>query len=377
MILAACGADGPSGPTDPPPGDPPTTSPLVAVSDGHLFETLDVRNRQTCAVTVDGDAYCWGETFGGHLGDGATAYSRSPVLVAGGHRFSKVSVGFRGHACGLTTDGDAYCWGFNEGGQLGDGTTTDSAIPVMVSGGHRWLGVSAGGFQSCGVTMEGLAHCWGQSPDLERGDTAGGIRSTPVHVRPEHEFSSISAGQGYTCGVTTLGDGYCWGRNYSGELGNGERRFPTSFPPMLVLGGLTFADIQTGGGYYSCGVTVEGAGYCWGWNEYGGLGDGSTTDRLVPNPVSGSHRFSRVSPGYSHTCGVTVDGEAYCWGLNEEGKLGVGPNAPTSSLVPTLVSGGYRFLSVSAGFMHGCGVAVAGDAYCWGDTTYRQPGLGF
>jgi len=163
--------------------------------------------------------------------------------------------------------------------------------------------------------------------------------------------------------VTTSGAAYCWGSNAFGQLGDGtttQRLVPTP-----VAGGLTFTAVSAGW-WHTCGITTSGAAYCWGNNGF--LGDGTNTGRLVPTPVAGGLTFTTLSAGPGETCGVTTSGAAYCWGYNAFGQLGDGTTA--NRLIPTPVAGGLTFTAVSAGVEvetgHACGVTPGGAAYCWG-----------
>ena len=275
------------------------------------------------------------------------------------------------HTRALSITGDAYCWGFNDFGQLGDGSTTGSLTPVLVSGGIRFSSISTRGSHTCGVTSVGDVYCWGENFRGQLGDGTTVNRLTPVLVSGGLSFASVSAAFSETCGVTTGGDAYCWGNNWSGQLGDGTTI--NRLTPVPVAGGLTFASLSTEG--HTCGVTAAGDTYCWGDNRGGKLGDGTTTDRLTPVRVAGGLSSASLSTGFWHTCGVTAAGDAYCWGNNGDGQLGDGTtiNRPT----PVLVSGGLSFASVSAGGSVTCGVTTARDAYCWGWNSvprcYRRP----
>jgi alpha-tubulin suppressor-like RCC1 family protein len=148
-----------------------------------------------------------------------------------------------------------------------------------------------------------------------------------------------------------------------------------------VSGGLTF-DSLTAGYKHTCALTAAGAAYCWGDNTYGQLGNGTTTRSLVPVAVSGGITFAALSAGFYHTCGVATTGEAYCWGRNTPNSLQesvggqIGDGTTTSRNVPTAVSGGLVFQSISAGEVSTCGVTTAHLAYCWGDNEYGQLGTG-
>jgi len=178
---------------------------------------------------ASGAAYCWG----GALGNGGT-FNETPVAVAGGLAFGTVSVGYSS-ACGVTTTATAYCWGQNSSGELGNGATGNSATPVAVAGGLAFASISAGYLFACGVTTPGAAYCWGRNYYGEGGNgTATLYSATPVPVAGGLAFATISAGYSSACGLTTVGTAYCWGANDHGELGNGTTT--SSGVPVKVAG---------------------------------------------------------------------------------------------------------------------------------------------
>src|SRR5207253_560701 len=250
--------------------------------------TLDAGDYHSCALRASGVAYCWGDNGNGQLGDGTTTQRLVPTPVAGSLTFSSLSAGGALETCGVTPAGAAYCWGNNAYGQLGDGTTTERLVPTAVAGGLTFASVTAGDFFTCAVTTSGAAYCWGAGGYIGDGTTTQ--RLVPTSVAGGLTFASVNAAAGtgftntaYSCGVTTSGDAYCWGYNTFGTLGDGTTT--QRLVPNTVAGGLTFADVRAGGNH-TCGVTTRGAAYCWGLNGNGELGDGTTTERLVPMPVS-------------------------------------------------------------------------------------------
>jgi alpha-tubulin suppressor-like RCC1 family protein len=303
--------------------------------------------------------------------------------VSGGLPFAAVSASTSagGHTCGVTPAGSAYCWGPNSKGELGNGTTTDSPVPVAVSGGRSFASVSAGGGHTCGVTRAGAAYCWGWNGYGQLGDSTTTDSPVPVAVLGGLTFDSVSAGPYYTCGVTRAGAGYCWGWNNFAQLGIGNytgpqicSALPCSTTPVAVSGGLTFASVSPGY-WHTCGVTRAGEAYCWGINNVGQLGnDTATAYSTTPLVVSGGLVFAAVSTSPLHrACGVTPAGAAYCWGWNKDAQLGIGTTTGPQtcrtvacSMTPVAVSGGLTFAAVSAGSGHTCGVTPAGVAYCWG-----------
>ncbi|MHC4235214.1 MAG: RCC1 domain-containing protein, partial [Planctomycetota bacterium] len=307
-------------------------------------EIVSVQNTGACTVDASGTAYCWGRNWHGKLGDGTTTNSSSPVAVLGGHTWRSVEVGGR-HTCGVTTDNDAYCWGWNGMGQLGDGSTADQLTPVPVTGGHKFQSVSAAGQHTCGLTQDGDAYCWGWNGNGQLGDgTTTYYSVTPVAVIGGHTFQSLHAQHRTACAITTDGTAFCWGDNRQGQLGvgyasNGERT------PVAVTGGHRFRSLNNEW-MATCGTTTSGDGYCWGRNRGGQLGAGYMSD-YQPTPVAviGGHTFQYVSAGSNYgesSCGLTTDGAVFCWGGNYHGQLGRGFTS-SYELTPAAVIGGHTF----------------------------------
>jgi alpha-tubulin suppressor-like RCC1 family protein len=325
----------------------------VGVVGGLAFSSLSLGTAHSCGLTARGAAYCWGNNFYGQLGDGSTTSSSVPVAVTAGPSFVSLSAGSV-HTCGLTAAGAAYCWGANHSGQLGaaNSETCDSSPcstqPVPVSGGLTFSMVSAGGeHHTCGVTIAGAAYCWGSNLVGQLGDGTTTSSPVPVAVSGQLTFSSLSVGGIRSCGLITSGAAYCWGNNFYGQLGDGSTN--SSSVPMAVSGGLTFFAVSAGGQRHACGLTTSGAAYCWGWNVSGQLGTGSNTgpeECLLPESglttpcskrpvaVTGGLTFRDVSVGRVHSCGTTVARVVYCWGSG----AAVG-NGSTGSNLPVKVAG--------------------------------------
>jgi alpha-tubulin suppressor-like RCC1 family protein len=314
----------------------------VAVAGGLRFRQLSAGAYHTCGVTTDYRAYCWGASESGLLGIGPTTgpetcignesvspCSIRPVAVLGGRAFKQVSAGI-GHTCAVTTTNQAFCWGWNGYGQLGDRTTTTRLTPVAVAGGIRFRQVDAGVYHTCGVTTANVAFCWGGNASGQIGDsTQVARRLRPARVAGGRAFKQVSAGGGHTCAVTTTNQAYCWGDGLEGQLGTGNVN--PRFWPRRVVGTVSF-DRVTAGKQHTCGEATDNRAYCWGDNYYGALGDGTPTTRLTPVAVAGGLFFSQLSAGEGHTCGRTPAAVAYCWGSGKYGEVGDGTwgsNHPT------------------------------------------------
>ena len=320
---------------------PTGVTSFVHMSAG-LGEPVFGGGQATCALTSAGTAYCWGSNNHGQLGDGTTDESHTPVMVtlpAGVSGFTYVAVGAE-HACGLTSTGATYCWGNNASGQLGNGSPGDSPTPVAVTlpaGVSGFAKITAGGSHTCALTATGAAYCWGDDAQGQLGNGPGGSSDTPVAVNLPagvSGFAKLTAGGFHTCGLTATGEGYCWGDDSIFQLGNGPAG--SSDAPMAIelpTGVSGFTELAAGG-FHSCGVASTGTTYCWGV-----VVDG---DALVAiDQPAGVSSFTRLAAGIDHTCGLTSAGAGYCWGFGYAGQLGNSSTADSSTPVP--VSGGMVF----------------------------------
>lgn len=347
------------------------------LADG-LADNLTLSYGTTCYLTLQGEAYCWGLSDLGH-GDGnsfgSTGSSSRPVRMAGGLRFVSIDYGFQ-HGCALTESGEAYCWGTNSLGEIGDGTRTRRNMPTAVAGGLRFKQITVGTRFACGLVPTGEAYCWGDNQAGQLGSGGGGDATMPTPVGGNLRFDSIVAGRVDICGLAS-GVMYCWG---VAMVGTGQPQVST---PTMQNTSTRFATLSLGANT-RCGVTADGAGYCWSADSLnlGQLGSGTTIPSADPVAISGGHVFRNVvaagGANAAHACGITIDATAYCWGTNRFGQLGassgsttcsaplaaVGPTA--CSTIPIAVAGGHRFVSLGLGMENSCGLTEDGLVYCWG-----------
>jgi alpha-tubulin suppressor-like RCC1 family protein len=317
------------------------------VAGGLSFASVSVGWSFTCGVTPGGAAYCWGANDVGSVGNGTadTLLHASPVPVTGGLTFAAVSAGVA-FACGVTTTGAAYCWGANYFGQLGNGAsdTIPHATPVAVAGGLTFAAVSAGQFHACGLTSGGAAYCWGLNQMGAVGN--GAVLDAPVSVTNPSPvigggtFTSVAAGWFGTCALSPGGAAWCWGYGGNGELG--VESPDVSGAPVPVSGGVAFSSVSQGEAL-TCGVATDHVAWCWGASALvgkiapnktcGNSPGGEVCASKEPEPVDGDFAFASVSVGGGYACGLTTDGAAWCWGENGSGQLGDG----TTSYRPTPV----------------------------------------
>ena len=370
---------------------------------------------QTCGI-INQETWCWGTGANGRLGNGSTASSTVPVKVSrqagmlSGKVDTNISVG-AAFACSVA-DNKAYCWGYNVYGQLGNGLTADTSVPVAVSTAtgmtEQIKQVITGGEHACAVTIGGDVWCWGRN---NYGQIGNGLINTTLYTQPVRvtglgQASGIPVSQiaasiwsSHTCAIGLSSAGpkvYCWGRNDQGQVGNGtysHQPSPAAVYDDSGLAGRTVTDIftsssQTQGLNGSSCAVASGRFYCWGNNSYGILGNGTTNTSNIPVAVITSGALSgktalEVNMGINHACGTARDSSfniaVYCWGYNNEGQLG--NNTYSNSTVPVAVyvgSGGLLGKKISAlkgGGNRGCVIADQ-TTLCWGYNYAGQLGDG-
>ena len=347
------------------------------------FSQITIGYGHTCALTNEGKAYCWGLNNHGQLGNNSTTNSRIPVAVqmpAGVARFQSIAAG-HSHTCALTNEGKAYCWGWGGSGQLGNNSTTNSRIPVAVQmpAGVSFKSIAAGYYHTCAFTTTGQAYCWGRGGSGQLGNNSTTNSSIPVAVQMPAgvaRFQSITAGGEYTCALTNEGKAYCWGQGSNGQLGNNSTT-NSSIPVAVQMpaGVARFQSIAIGYAH-TCALTNEGKAYCWGWNYRGQLGNNSTTNSSTPVAVQmpAGVSFQSIAVGIGHTCALTNEGKAYCWGLNQYGQLGNNSTTNSSTPVAVQMPAGVSFQSIAAVYHHACALTNEGKTYCWGLNEYGQLG---
>lgn len=362
IALAACG-DGGGGPG---PGPDPGNQPLVG--------GLRAGANTTCAsIEGDGTVFCWGANEFGQVGDGTTTDRRRPTEIAGAPLFTPPFPG--DHVCSPDSNG-LYCWGRNLSGEVGIGTTGAARTPTLVSGGLVFHQVAVGDDFTCGQASSGVMYCWGANDVGQLGTGTPGGSSVPVAVAGDPQFRVLAAGGRTACGINATNELLCWGNGEDGELGNGQFGV-TAATPSPVGGSLQFIDVAIGanaaGQATVCGATMD-ATYCWGKNSNGEIGDGTRDRKSVPTVVTRVPGGSQVAPGGSHTCARVPSAAVVCWGKG--GRLGTGSAAP--SLTPAAVAGDLVFAAIWSGRDHTCGRSddEPSRAYCWGDNTRGQLGDG-
>lgn len=271
-------------------GDNSTTArnnPVAVQQGGTAFVRIAAGSGSTCAQTAAGQTWCWGFNGFGQLGDGAMPVDRHvPVAVQQrGMAYLDLTAGSN-QVCGRESPRLVFCWGGNEVGQIGDDSYVHRPTPVRVrQGSERYVQMSGGAFLTCALSNTGQAYCWGFNDSGQLGDGTDTSRRTPVAVQQGgNAYVQVSAGGFYACGLTAAGQAYCWGHGTSGQMGDNSVT-NRSTPVAVQQEGSAYVEIGTGF-RHACGRTAAGRLYCWGDNTVGQLGNqGVFGSHPLPAPV--------------------------------------------------------------------------------------------
>ncbi len=336
---------------------------------------------------ADGEVWCWGDT-NAELGfiDADANYRNTPAKVLGIENAVQISAG-SDHTCAVTENGEVWCWGAGDDGQLGDGEeyggsaeSTGTRSPVKVLDIENAVQVAVTSTRTCALLANSHVYCWGWGEYGQLGDGENLYEAnTPVRVQGINAVTQISAGSGHTCGTLIGGEVYCWGYGDDGELGDGEEYetifsddtlvFESPNKPVRVIG-INNAIHIAAGLDHTCAVTENGEVWCWGAGHSGQLGDGEEygDSSNVPVKTINIDTAVNVAAGRWHTCAVTDNGEVWCWGAGHSGQLGdgeeYGDNQATGTPVKALNID--NALEVTVGESHTCAVTEGAEVWCWG-----------
>ena len=368
---------------------------VIEVSSAVTYQKVVLGAAFGCGLTTTSMVYCWGGSGLGELGDGGGANDlaikipvRALVPNSPSDPIIDVEAG-AAHACALTQSGATYCWGSNNRGQVGVGSSATTIPTPTVVTGKTYGQISLGANHTCAIEgvppLAGANYldCWGDNTVGEFGNNlpTGTAQTSPVITY--QNFVAVSAGNNYTCGITNLSVSanlYCAGANNFGQLGNGYSGSPYStFQPSQVLtpagGPATVSSVSAGNGT-TCAVDNAGNGYCWGDNTLGEVGnDGVGTPILTPTLLPNT--WTSISTGVNSVCGIASNAD-YCWGYNNYGQIGIGTMGNTIVTVPTAVIGSgalFTEFTVGATSQSACYI-TSGAVQCFGYDSNSQLGDG-
>ena len=324
------------------------------------FAAVSAGGTSACALVVDGPTLCWGDNRRGQLGNGTTTSTPHPTPLVLSPDLSAVGVSIT--SCGLDEDGAALCWGDNVWGQTGTDFPGEDFLtaPQGVLGVPPLDTIAVSQHGACGIDRTGVARCWGTMAGVGfEGEVVRSLAMTPLAgcailatgalachhdwwmpdtaLPPVHAFAGSEQ---FRCVLDVAGTPLCWGYLTVPEYPRLPQQSFESASAVEIHGARRFTALVAGA-QHACGLNPNGFAYCWGMNDVGQLGDGTTEPGVrdglpAPRPVAGYRSFISIAAGDFFTCGLTPGGEIYCWGDNTHGQLG--DSSPAFSTVPLLVS---------------------------------------
>lgn len=331
----------------------------------------------TCALHEDSTISCWGSNEEGQLAmDDSSASSATPVSVEGIGDASAMAAGFL-HSCAIHEGGSVSCWGNNGDGQLGNGTVFPSALPVPVQGIADAIAVATSGHwssgYSCALHQSGSISCWGANEEGQLGNGTKSQSTVPVRVEGITDAIDIATGWDHTCALHRGGTISCWGSNEDGKLGDGTK---TGWAVPMQVEGIFNATAIAADSSHSCALHEDGNISCWGSNNFGKLGNRDVVASTVPVPVEGISNVTAIATGTFHTCALLDEGSVSCWGNNSMGQLGslVDTDTATNWAVPVQAEGIADAANIALGSFYTCALHLSGAVSCWGDNQNGQLG---
>ena len=352
-----------------PAGRLPISAVFLASGDNH---TTALKNGRTL--------WAWGKNFFGELGDGTIVDklvpTRESTFATG---WVAVSAGFA-HTAAMKSDGTIWAWGRNLNGQLGDGTTTNRLVPTQeITAATDWVAVSAAGSpaggtgQTMALKSDGTLWAWGNNASGQLGDGTTTQRNVPTQeVTGATDWVAVFAGTDYSAALKSDGTLWAWGSNAFGQLGDGT--IVDKLVPTQEITGATDWAAVAAGSIHALALKSGGTLWAWGSNANGRLGDGTTTNRLVPTQeVTGATDWVTVAAGATFTSALKSSGTWWGWGSNGNGQLG--DNTIISRLVPTQeITFATDWVAVAAGSSHTVARKSGGTIWAWGTNSFGELG---
>lgn len=404
-------------------GDGTKTDRLTPIQIGtdNQWMAISAGDSYTLAIKSDGTLWAWGSNAFRQLGDGTTTSRTSPVKIGTDSTWVKVYAGIS-HSFGLKSNGSIWGWGSNADGQIGDKTNIDRASPVKVGLETNWISLSVGSFHTLGLKSNGTLWAWGFNGEGVLGDSSDISKNRPIQVGSDNNWIFGCAGPAANYAIKSDGTLWTWGSNNTGQLGVGDsitRWVPTKVGKdsnwVRMVGGWNFAiGLQSNGNlyatginayyqysdsifikrnaftpispsqdiwltvdagkYHSIGLKSNGKLYAWGYNNYGELGIGSTTNVNSPKVIGKETNWKGVAAGDYHNLAIKSDGTIWAWGNNSSGELGDGTY--TQKTEPQQVGTGRDWKEIAAGANHSLFLKANGTIWVCGKNDKGQLGDG-
>ena len=330
----------------------------------------------SCAVDPSARVWCWGYNDGGQLGTGTIVPQNAPTRSAHDpavrFRAVRAGIGASRLTCALSESLLVYCWGESA---MGNGSASQRiAAPVQMPIGVQFDDVQVGRDHACARSITRRVYCWGANGSGQTGQSALARVLIPTVVSAVDSVESIAVAADASCAATARGEVWCWGINSRGELASGDT-LPRAEPRRVP--GLPAVRRVFAGEQHLCASTDTGL-WCWGRNDAGQLASDRPTDQRAPLRITSATGtpYRQLSGGTRHSCAITATGAIECWGANTDGQLGTGDTRDARTPQRLTAFGDVRFSAIGLSGNTSCALSVAGELFCWGSDAQGQLGNG-
>jgi len=397
-----------------------TTTPRyspVQVGTDNKWVSIACGTSASLAIKSDGTLWAWGYNGYGELGLGQYTTNNGPTQVGTDNKWVSIACGSL-FTIGLKSDGTLWGWGLNTNGQVGDGTTTTRYTPVQIGNDNKWTTIACGDAHALAFKSDGTLWAWGLNGNGQLGDNTNTDRSAPVQIGTDNNWTSVAAGIKHTIAVKTDGTLWGWGDDTYGQLiGFGSSKSPkllgsSSYWVSVACSRYTTLCLQydgsiigfgfnnygelgdgttlpangsedvrtnpqdwlqvTKGSLHTTALRSDGTLWSSGWNMYGQLGDGTTTNKSTPVQVGTATDWIAFVSGTFHNMAIKVDGTLWGWGWNAAGQVGDGTNTNRTS--PTKIGAATNWVNLACGYRHTVALQSNGTLWAWGYNGYGQLG---
>lgn len=327
----------------------------------------------TVAKKTDGTLWAWGYNNYGQLGDGTNTNKSTPTQIGTQANWQSFAAG-ASHTAAIKTNGTLWTWGYNNSGQLGDGTwATYRNTPLQIGTATNWQSVAAGDSHIIAIKSDGTLWGWGQNNYCQLGDATYMSHNVPTQIGTANNWAKVTANENYTLAIKTDGTLWAWGRNNYGQLGDGS--YTNREEPVQVGSNNNWQTVSAG---MQHAVAIKTNGTMWSWGEgfNGRLGDGSYDDHNVPFQIGTATNWQSVAAGDAHSVAIKTNGTLWAWGYNAYGQLGYNTSGGSGvdPSVPNQIGTATDWRNAAAGYLDSTATRNNNSLWAWGINNYGQAG---